>query len=255
MPSSPIENRNTWESDRSYGEMLYRRAIGDLPEMESSKAVARRIKKLWRPGDSILDVGCGAGHYLVSLRREIGASFEYVGVDSTANYIDLARNAFDRETSVRFEQADIFNLPFESGSFGIVMCSNVFPCLPNIVKPLSELMRVARDIVVVRLLCGDRTHLIREVRAHEPELDASGEPYSFAYLNIYSRKYVESLLKQDMAMTSFSIEPDLDFVPENITKPPRGDQSPPIGTTTIGNMQVNGYILMPWAFLTISKRC
>ena len=38
-----------------------------LPEMESAKQLRTLIKKIYRKGMSILDVGCAAGHYYHSL--------------------------------------------------------------------------------------------------------------------------------------------------------------------------------------------
>ncbi len=58
--------RQAWESEafgKPYGDLFFDRATGKLPEMESSKAAAARIAALAKSGDSLLDVGCGAGHY------------------------------------------------------------------------------------------------------------------------------------------------------------------------------------------------
>src|SRR5262249_60055118 len=129
--------------------------------MESSKAVARRIKAIWASGDTILDVGCGAGHYLVSLRRELGARLDYCGVDHLQHHIELARKAFEKDPYARFERADLYNLPYANSSFDIVTCNNLLQNLPALREPLCELMRVARKALVLRLLCGDRTYLIR----------------------------------------------------------------------------------------------
>src|SRR5689334_220306 len=73
------ERWRVWSKDDHYGEVLYKRAIGEFPEMESSKALAKTVKGIFHPGESLLDVGCGAGHYLRSLRREIGPDILYTG--------------------------------------------------------------------------------------------------------------------------------------------------------------------------------
>jgi ubiquinone/menaquinone biosynthesis C-methylase UbiE len=249
-------NRNTnWEKwgDQKYADVMYRRAIGDLPEMESSKALARRVGSVWTTGNSILDVGCGAGHYLRSLRREIGSKFDYTGVDITPHHLALARKAFAADARAYFRHANLFDLNFQDKSFDIAICTNLMQNLPNIVRPLGELSRVSRRIVVIRLLCGDRTFLIRDVHSHEPELDASGEPYAFNYYNIYSRAYVDSLVSKLPDVQSHSIEADWDYSVENIDNPALKDSTGAQRTTMIGRYQANGYILLPWAFLTILK--
>jgi ubiquinone/menaquinone biosynthesis C-methylase UbiE len=103
-------NWQNW-GDKRYADILYRRTRGELPEIESSKAVARRIKAIWASGDTIRDVGCGAGHYLVSLRRELGARLDYCGVDHLRHHIELARKAFENAPYARFELADLYKLP------------------------------------------------------------------------------------------------------------------------------------------------
>ena len=54
--------------------------------MESAKATARKLKEVIRPDESILDVGCGVGHYLPSLKRLLDVPFRYTGIDSTECY-------------------------------------------------------------------------------------------------------------------------------------------------------------------------
>ncbi len=245
-----------WENwgDQRYADAMYRRAIGALPEMESSKALARRVAAFWTTGNTILDVGCGAGHYLRSLRREIGNEFDYTGVDKTLPHLALAQRAFAADVRAHFEQADLFHLKYQNKSFDITICSNLMQNLPSIVAPLMELTRVSSKVVIVRFLCGHRTFLICDVHPHNPELDASGEPYSFNYYNIYSRGYVESVISQIPAIHSYSIEIDMDYAAENIDFSVfHGQNEGAQPTTIVGGHQTNGYILLPWAFLTIVK--
>ena len=58
-----------WDRETEYGRLLYQRATGELPEMESSKAMARQVKTFVSPGDRILDVGCGVAKNPGFLRR------------------------------------------------------------------------------------------------------------------------------------------------------------------------------------------
>lgn len=247
------EKWRTWDGDGGYGETLYKRAVGDLPEMESSKAAARRIQALWTPGETILDVGCGAGHYLRSLRRELGPDVAYTGADATRNYVELARKAFADDAKATFEQADIFNLPFADGSYDIVMCNNVLLHLPSIAKPLTELVRVARRALVIRMLCGDRTFLIRDVRPGNPEIDANGEPTSFNHFNIYSRAYVSSVLEALPGVSAVRIEDDQDFDAAAVNCSRQENDNRFNSTRMVGNTQVNGCILQPWAFVYVTK--
>ena len=89
--------RDSWNTSTEYGEVFYKRAVGDLPEMESSKAMASLLKEKISTGDHILDVGCGGGHYLRSLKNTVKVPFSYTGVDITASYIELAKRAWSNE--------------------------------------------------------------------------------------------------------------------------------------------------------------
>ena len=60
-----------WNRDKEYGDYFFKRATGQLEEMESSKALCGIISEFYEKGMSLLDVGCGAGHYLRSLRKRL----------------------------------------------------------------------------------------------------------------------------------------------------------------------------------------
>src|SRR5690242_18603066 len=105
-------NQEWAETDigRVYGETFFKRAVGELPEMESSVAYARRLTPALRGGETILDVGCGAGHYYRSLKTQAKLPFRYHGIDATAAYVEKGRQAFQNDPAVLLEQGDIFAL-------------------------------------------------------------------------------------------------------------------------------------------------
>lgn len=242
-----------WDSRGSYGEVLYKRAIGELPEMESSKKIAKVLRQEYRPGEKILDVGCGAGHYLRSLRREIGPEFNYTGADATAGYLDLARKAFADDRQASFVKADIFALGFETASYDIVTCNNVLLHLPSIAKPLAELVRVAKRKVIVRLLAGDRSFRIMDITPtpNGDDFEESGEPKNYHFHNIYGRSYIEKLLGAEKRVKGWKLELDQDFDKDLIERSVSEHGKAHDATKVFGNMQVNGYVIQPWSILEI----
>ena len=243
-----------WLDEREgkrYGNVLYRRAVGELPEMECSKVVARIVATWIQDGDSILDAGCGVGHYLRSLKRQISCGFSYTGVDDSPLFIDLARKAFPVQADVNFEVEDIYQLSFPNNTFDIIISSNVFLHLPSIERPLQELVRVARKYVLIRTLVGERSFRIQEVRGLGDEFDETGMPRRFNFFNIYSRTYIEHLLRKMPHVEKWEITPDNDFDLQRIVE--AGAEQPEADNVTsiLGNWQVNGYILQPWAFIKI----
>jgi len=252
-----MATNNSWrrwetEDERQYGEVLYRRAIGELPEMESSKAAAELLAPFVRPDDHILDVGCGAGHYLKSFQKSIQVPFFYTGADATPYYLELAKKAFPETDRISFAQADIFNLPFADASFDIVTANNVLLHLPNIIKPVEELCRVAKRTVIIRSLIGNRSFRIQEVQNKEPEFDDQGEPTAFFYYNIYSENYIRYLTSKLPRVRSVKIEADTSFSEQAIEDAVEAQKNKIGVTKMLAGKQTNGYLILPWSFVTIT---
>ena len=75
-----------------------------------------------RPGERVLDVGCGAGGTTrAAARRAQGG--EAVGLDLSAAMLEVGRRAAEAEglTTVRLVQGDAQVYPFESGSFDVAI--------------------------------------------------------------------------------------------------------------------------------------
>lgn len=242
-----------WRAD-IYGQLLFKRATGDLPEMESSKAVAARLKNVLKSGDLLLDVGCGAGHYLRSLNAAITVPYDYTGLDATPGYVELARKAFAGRPQVKFKADDIYNLGEGDESHDVVMCNNLLLHLPSIAQPLRELCRVGRRFVLIRTLVGDSSFRIQEVLkekdGHE-SFDERGQPNLFHYFNIYGRDYVLHLLRSDPRVKSVKIIDDLEYDQQAIAKQEGYTPGNPNVTRVIDGRQVSGYILCPWSFVEI----
>jgi len=86
----------------------------------------------------LLDVGCGTGHHMASLRER---GFEVAGVDGSAEMLDQAR-ANNPGSEIR--QADVESLPFEDGSFDFVLCIEVLRYLPDPEPCIREMARVLK---------------------------------------------------------------------------------------------------------------
>lgn len=237
-----------WDRRTDYGELLRRRATGELPEMESAIAAAERAGSLLRKGDHVMDVGAGAGHYLRSLRARAPMPFTYTGVDATVGYVLLARNAWRGTESARFVAGDIYQLPFADRSADLVMCCNVLLHLPSLAQPFRELVRVARRHVLVRTLVGDRGFRIKEIEGDE--ISEEGEPGAFNWYNIYPRSYVERTLREMPRVRAVEIEPDRAFTTERIEAAAL-DSEATNATRMVGEWQVNGYVLQPWHFVHV----
>jgi SAM-dependent methyltransferase len=94
------------------------------------------------PGARILDVACGAGQTAIPMSR---AGAKVTGVDIATNLIEQARARAQAENlDARFDEGDAELLPYEDGSFDIVisLIGAMFAPRPELVA--AELKRVCR---------------------------------------------------------------------------------------------------------------
>jgi SAM-dependent methyltransferase len=248
--------RQAWESEafgKPYGDLFFDRATGKMPEMESSKAAAGRIAALARSGDSLLDVGCGGGHYYRSIRSRVPVPLRYTGLDATPYYVERARAAFAADADASFVVGDVFAIDFPDRSFELVMCNNVLLHLPSVIKPLAELCRVARRHVLVRTLVAEKSYVVQDVNpgVDGADFDDDGKPLGFHYLNIYGEPYVRRLLAACPGVTDVRIEIDRDFAADRVNDTAQAIPGAWDATQVAQGMQHSGPIMLPWRWITI----
>lgn len=96
-----------------------------------------------RPGDRVLDAGCGTGRALPALRTAVGPSGVVVGADLTPAMLRAAVRA-GRDRHGWLLLADVAALPLRSGSFDAVFGAGLISHLPHPPENLRELARVVR---------------------------------------------------------------------------------------------------------------
>jgi ubiquinone/menaquinone biosynthesis C-methylase UbiE len=116
----------------------------------TAKTHAAFVLSNLKPGMSVLDCGCGPGAITTGF-AEIVAPGQVVGTEIEESQVILAReNAVNRKSSnVRFEVADIYEIPFETASFDAVFISAVLSNLREPVRGLLEAFRVLKPGGVV----------------------------------------------------------------------------------------------------------
>src|SRR5580692_7377006 len=75
-----------------------------------------------RPGEAILDVGCGTGETTLELSRRVGEGGKVLGVDISRPMLSLARRRLEAAglSQTRFEAGDAQNHAFARGGFDLV---------------------------------------------------------------------------------------------------------------------------------------
>ncbi len=106
-----------------------------------------------RPGQTLLDIGCGPGTITVDLAGHV-APGRVTAVEVTAAALDLARAEAARRavTTVDFAVADVHALDFPDDSFDVVHAHQVLQHVADPVLALREMRRVCRPggVVAVR---------------------------------------------------------------------------------------------------------
>lgn len=97
-----------------------------------------------RPGDAILDVGCGPGYVACELAMEVGSSGTVTGIDSSATMVASA-TARAAELGLchraSFLMGDATRLPVGNSAFDGAVVSQVYEYVANLDSALRELKR------------------------------------------------------------------------------------------------------------------
>ncbi|WP_285565535.1 methyltransferase domain-containing protein [Streptomyces sp. RTGN2] len=96
-----------------------------------------------RPGDAVLDAGCGTGRAMPALRAAVGPRGTVLGADLTAAMLESAARA-GRGGSGLLLQADAARLPLRSRSLDAVFAAGLISHLSRPGPDLAELARVVR---------------------------------------------------------------------------------------------------------------
>ena len=97
-------------------------------------------------GESVLDLGCGAGLDSILAAQMVGPSGKVIGVDLTPAMIEKAAGnarAVGAE-NVEFRQGDLECLPVADGTVDVAISNGVFNLCPDKRKALAEVFRVLR---------------------------------------------------------------------------------------------------------------
>ena len=100
-----------------------------------------------REGETVLDLGSGAGFDAFISARQVGSSVRVIGVDMTPEMLMKAReNARKGEYgNVEFREGYIEELPVESGSVNVVISNCVINLSPRKQDVFDEAYRVLKD--------------------------------------------------------------------------------------------------------------
>lgn len=100
-----------------------------------------------KPGQAVLDVGCGTGDLTLAASRQLGANANVYGIDAAKEMIGVAsQKAARAKLPVHFQVEAIEQLSFSDNTFDVVLSSLMMHHLPGDLKTrgLREVYRVLK---------------------------------------------------------------------------------------------------------------
>ena len=117
-------------------------------------------------GETVLDLGCGAGSDLLIAAQMTGPAGRAIGIDMTTSMLDRARASAEAMglDNVELHESLIEALPLEDDSVDVVISNGVIDLVPDKEAVFAEIDRVLRP--------GGRVQLADVIVRHEVSEDA-----------------------------------------------------------------------------------
>jgi SAM-dependent methyltransferase len=157
-------------------------------------------------GGTVLDAGCGQGHWVLDLSRK---GFDIHGVDISQKTIEDLQRRFPQE---KFSVADIRNLDFDNEYFDLVFSWGVFEHFENgLADCINEAYRVIKPggYLCISVPFHNKRHIWRDSRpirrwdklAYNPNID-----YTKVVPRFYQWRLTKPELHYELAIRGFNVE-------------------------------------------------
>jgi len=151
-------------------------SFGDTRDHWWNEDFLRFLASKWDTGTirSVLDVGCGVGHWGRLLLQMLPTDCSIIGVDREALWIEKATEraqAMGPSQRLRFRVGEAEQLPFDDNTFDLVTCQTVLMHLRDAEGGLAEMVRVTRPgglVLVVEPTNILGPALLDAIVLHEP---------------------------------------------------------------------------------------
>lgn len=121
----------------------YARQRGTESQIEAWRKQASQLTDGLPSGAKVLEVAPGPGYLAIEIARL--SRFEVTGLDVSRTFVEIASaHARENGVAVAFRHGDAARMPFESGSFDLIICQAAFKNFAEPLRALDEMHRVLR---------------------------------------------------------------------------------------------------------------
>jgi ubiquinone/menaquinone biosynthesis C-methylase UbiE len=158
-------------------------------QAEEYRSQAARLTAGMPEGADILEVAPGPGYLAIELAR-LGR-FHVTGLDISRTFVEIAtKKAAQAGVVAGFRRGDVAQMPFDSGSFDLVICQAAFK---NFTRPgiaLAEIHRVLRvgGQAVIDDMSNDASHAAIEAEVKKMELGRASSLMTKGTLEMLRRR-------------------------------------------------------------------
>ncbi|MHA1360755.1 MAG: methyltransferase domain-containing protein [Candidatus Helarchaeota archaeon] len=115
-----------------------------MTKLEERTAMIESLN--FKPGDTVLDLGCGPGLWTPLLAEQIKPDGHVTGMDISKDLIEYATKNLeeDLEDNIEYQTGDFHNIPFKDNTFDVTFFGNCFAYVTDHKTVLDELKRVTK---------------------------------------------------------------------------------------------------------------
>lgn len=160
-----------------------------------------------KQGDTVIDLGSGAGNDCFVARAETGETGRVIGIDFTPEMIAKAKSNAEKRgfTNVEFRKGDIESMPVGGNSADVVISNCVLNLLPSKDRIFQEIFRVLKpgghfcvsDIVIV----GELPQVLKEAAEMYVGCVAGAIPKNEYMVHIFSAGFSNVKIQKEKTIT------------------------------------------------------